>query len=89
MPLRFGEFELDRERRQLLSAGQPVPLEPKAYEFLSLLVERRPRALSRGQIRGVVWPGTFVNESTLGWGSTIPISRLSTFPDHEYPTFYV
>jgi DNA-binding winged helix-turn-helix (wHTH) protein len=61
----FGEFELDQERRQLLRAGEPVSLEPKAYELLSLLVERRPRALSRAQIRDVVWPQTFVSESTL------------------------
>ncbi len=66
MSLQFGDFELDRERRQLLRSGQPVPLEPKAYELLSLLVERRPRALSRAQIRDVVWPGVFVSESTLG-----------------------
>jgi DNA-binding winged helix-turn-helix (wHTH) protein len=46
MSVRFGDFELDRERRQLLRSGEPVPLEPKAYELLSLLVERRPRALS-------------------------------------------
>jgi DNA-binding winged helix-turn-helix (wHTH) protein/WD40 repeat protein len=61
----FGEFELDQERRQLLRSGHPVPLEPKAYELLTLLAERRPRALSRAQIRDVVWPGTYVSESTL------------------------
>jgi DNA-binding winged helix-turn-helix (wHTH) protein len=65
MSLTFGEFELDQERRQLLRSGQPVPLEPKAYELLSLLVARRPRTLSRAQIRDVVWPGVFVSESTL------------------------
>jgi DNA-binding winged helix-turn-helix (wHTH) protein/WD40 repeat protein len=61
----FGEFELDQERRQLLRSGEPVPLEPKAYELLSLLLERRPRALSRAQIRDAIWPQTFVSESTL------------------------
>ena len=61
----FGDFELDQERRQLLRSGEPVPLEPKAYEFLSLLLERRPRALSRAQIRDAIWPRTFVSESTL------------------------
>jgi DNA-binding winged helix-turn-helix (wHTH) protein len=66
MSSHFGEFELDQERRQLLRSGRPVPLEPKAYELLSLLLERRPRALSRAQIRDVVWPATFVSESTLG-----------------------
>src|SRR5215510_3859449 len=65
MSLCFGDFELDHERRQLLRSGQPVPLEPKAFELLSLLVERRPRLLSRAQIRDVVWPGVFISESTL------------------------
>ncbi len=65
MSLIFGKCELDQERRQLLRSGQPVPLEPKAYELLSLLVERRPRVLSRAQIRDVVWPGVFISESTL------------------------
>ena len=61
----FGDFELDQERRQLLRWGEPVPLEPKAYELLGLLLKRRPRALSRAQIRDVIWPQTFVSESTL------------------------
>jgi DNA-binding winged helix-turn-helix (wHTH) protein len=65
MSLSFGDFELDQERRQLLRWGRPVPLEPKAFELLSLLVERRPRVLSRAQIRDVVWPGVFISESTL------------------------
>jgi Tol biopolymer transport system component/DNA-binding winged helix-turn-helix (wHTH) protein len=62
----FGDFELDQERRQLLRSGTPVPLEPKTYELLCLLLARRPRALSRAQIRDVVWPDTFISESTLG-----------------------
>ena len=61
----FGDFELDQERRQLLRSGEPVPLQPKAYELLSLLLQRRPRVLSRAQIRDVIWPGTYVSESTL------------------------
>jgi Tol biopolymer transport system component/DNA-binding winged helix-turn-helix (wHTH) protein len=61
----FGDFELDQERRQLLRSSEPVPLQPKAYELLSLLLQRRPRVLSRAQIRDVIWPGTFVSESTL------------------------
>jgi TolB-like protein len=49
----FADFELDQERRQLLRSGEPVPLEPKAYELLSPLLERRPRALSRAVSDGV------------------------------------
>jgi hypothetical protein len=48
------------------SFGPPRIARAKAYEVLLLLVERRPRALWRAQIRDVVWPGVFVSESTLG-----------------------
>ena len=65
MPLVFGDFALDQERRQLLREGQPVRLEPKVYELLGLLIERRPKALNKAQIRDVLWPGTFVSESAL------------------------
>lgn len=65
MPLRFGEFSLDEDRRQVLRGTEAVPLEPKAYELLALLLARRPRALSKAQIRDVLWPSTSVAESAL------------------------
>jgi DNA-binding winged helix-turn-helix (wHTH) protein len=65
VPVRFGEFSLDPDRRQVLREGAPVPLEPKAWDLLSLLVARRPKALSKAQIRDVLWPGTFVSETVL------------------------
>ena len=61
----FADFTLDPERRQLLRLGSPVALEPKAFDLLSLLLARRPRVLSKAQIREVLWPGTFVSESAL------------------------
>lgn len=65
MAVAFGDFAFDPERRQLLRLGEPVPLETKAYELLGLLLSRRPNALSKAQIRDVLWPGTFVSESAL------------------------
>ena len=65
MPTRFGEFSLDEDRRQVLRGEAPLPLEPKAWELLNLLVARRPKALSKAQIHDVLWPGTFVSETTL------------------------
>ena len=65
MPVRFDAFTLDEDRRQVLREGAPVPLEPKAWELLNLLVARRPKALSKAQIRDVLWPGTFVSETAL------------------------
>jgi DNA-binding winged helix-turn-helix (wHTH) protein len=65
MPVRFGDFSLDRERRLLTRGDEAVALARKAYDFLDLLVSQRPRAVSKEQIRDRVWPKTFVSESTL------------------------
>jgi len=63
--IRFGEFVLETESRELLRAGREVRLGPKAFELLEFLVSRRPRALSKFQIRDRLWPRTTVSESTL------------------------
>jgi DNA-binding winged helix-turn-helix (wHTH) protein len=65
MPVRFGDFYLDEERRLLTRVGDEVKLPRKAFDFLALLVAERPRAVSKEQIRDRVWPKTFVSESTL------------------------
>ena len=39
-------------------ATEPISLEPKAYELLCLFLSRRPKALSKAQIRDVLWPGS-------------------------------
>jgi DNA-binding winged helix-turn-helix (wHTH) protein len=64
MRLSFGPFVFDRAARQLLTDGEPRPLEPKAYELLDLLISRLPGAVSKAEIRDRVWPKTFVSEST-------------------------
>lgn len=63
--LRFGPFELDSDRRQLLCDGEPRPLTPKAFALLALLVEQRPRAVAKAEILERLWPGTFVSESNV------------------------
>jgi DNA-binding winged helix-turn-helix (wHTH) protein len=62
--LLFGEFAFDHDRRQLLRDEQPVPLGPKAFDLLDLLLTRRPRVVPKEQIRDRLWPATFVSEST-------------------------
>jgi DNA-binding winged helix-turn-helix (wHTH) protein len=61
----FGTFVLDRQARRLLGSGRPIHLPPKALELLFLLVERRPEAVSKDEIRERLWPGTFVSAANL------------------------
>jgi DNA-binding winged helix-turn-helix (wHTH) protein len=65
MRIRFGECVVDSDTRELLVRGAAVHLSPKAYQFLELLLESRPRALSKGEIHEKLWPGTFVSDGTL------------------------
>ncbi len=65
MRIRFGECVLDSDTRQLSVRGKPVHLSPKAFQFLELLLESRPKALSKSEIHERLWPGTFVSDGTL------------------------
>lgn len=65
MALRFGEFAVDPGSRQLWRGKEAVPLGPKAFELLELLLASRPKALSKARIREALWPRTFVSESNL------------------------
>jgi DNA-binding winged helix-turn-helix (wHTH) protein len=65
MQKRFGDCVFDSETRELFRAGRPVRLSPKAYGLLELLLEHAPRVLSKREILDVLWPRTFVAESSL------------------------
>lgn len=65
MRFRFGAFTLDVDQRRLLTDGEEIPLTPKAFELLKLLLEHRPKALSKDEILSHLWRGTFVSENNL------------------------
>ena len=61
----FGRFQLDRRERRLLNDGAPVPLQPKVFDTLVLLVERHGELIGKAEMIEALWPGTFVGESAL------------------------
>jgi len=65
MRVRFGDCVLNSDTRQLSVRGEAVHLSPKAFQFMQLLLESRPRALSKSEIHERLWPGTFVSDGTL------------------------
>ena len=58
----FGAFRLDVGERQLLRKGVSLPLTPKAFEVLTVLVERAGHLVEKGELLGLVWADTFVEE---------------------------
>lgn len=65
MRARFGPFVLDSASRQLLRERRAVSLSPKAFDLLVLLVESRPRALTKAELHERLWPDTFVVDANL------------------------
>jgi DNA-binding winged helix-turn-helix (wHTH) protein len=65
MQVTFGGYCLDLGTRQLLRGGTEVPLSPKAFELLRVLVDNRMRAVSKTELRERLWPGTFVTDANL------------------------
>jgi DNA-binding winged helix-turn-helix (wHTH) protein/TolB-like protein/tetratricopeptide (TPR) repeat protein len=61
----FGRFRLDVRERRLLNDGVPVPLQPKVFDTLVLLVERHGELIGKAEITEALWPGVFVGESAL------------------------
>ena len=61
----FEGFRVDVRRRLLTRAGRGVPLTPKAFETLLVLLRGGGRRLTKDEIISEVWPDTFVEEGNL------------------------
>jgi DNA-binding winged helix-turn-helix (wHTH) protein/TolB-like protein len=61
----FGRFRLDPVERLLLRDGEPVPLTPKVFEILLVLVRNRGRIVEKTELMSIVWPDAFVEEGNL------------------------
>jgi DNA-binding winged helix-turn-helix (wHTH) protein len=65
MTIEIGECRFDTLRREVRRGAQRLHLSPKAFELLGLLLERRPRALSKDELFTRLWPTSFVTEASL------------------------
>src|SRR4051812_14058964 len=79
----FGPYRLDTAERLLLREGRPVPLTPKVFETLIVLVERRGRLVEKEELMKTVWPDSFVEEANLTNNVSILRKTLGEAPDGE------
>jgi DNA-binding winged helix-turn-helix (wHTH) protein len=61
----FGPFRLDAGQRLLLRDDCPIPLQPKAFETLLMLVRNSEKVVLKDELLNAVWADTFVQESNL------------------------
>jgi len=72
----FGSFTLDVEESRLLRDGQPVPLKPKVFETLLVLVENTGHVMDKEGLMERLWPDSYVEEANLA----VNISQLRKAP---------
>ena len=61
----FDRFRVDIVKRLLLRDGAPVPLTPKAFDILVLLLQRRGGVVEKDEILRAIWHDTVVEENNL------------------------
>jgi len=61
----FGPYRIDPEERLLFRGQEPIPLPPKAFETLLILVNRCERVVLKDDLMKSLWPDTFVEEANL------------------------
>lgn len=68
----FGDFRVDEGRRALFRDEQPIYLNPKAFDLLIALVERRGSVISKKELLEKLWKDQFVEEGNI----TVHMSAL-------------
>ena len=61
----FGSFRLDPAQFVLLREGSVVPLTPKVFETLKILVERNGQVVEKDELLQKIWSDTVVEEASL------------------------
>lgn len=62
---RFGEFCLDAVERRLQRCGVEIPLAPKVFDTLLLLVENSGHLIEKEEFMRRLWPDIFVGDDAL------------------------
>jgi DNA-binding winged helix-turn-helix (wHTH) protein/tetratricopeptide (TPR) repeat protein len=81
----FGPFRVDPARETLLKAGVSVPLTPKTFQILLVLVRHGQEIVTKDDLMKTVWPDTFVEEANLSRNIFMLRKALGeTAQDHRY-----
>jgi DNA-binding winged helix-turn-helix (wHTH) protein len=81
----FGPFRVDPARETLLKAGVAVPLTPKTFQILLVLVRHGQELVTKDDLMKTVWPDTFVGEANLSRNIFMLRKALGeTAQDHRY-----
>lgn len=84
MLVRFGNCELDCDRRELRRSGTPVHVQPQVFDLLAYMITHRDRVISRDEMVEGVWKGRSVSDVTLN--SRVNAARQAIGDDGQRQT---
>jgi len=65
MKFAFRNCILDLAARELSRGGEILPLEPKMYQLLEVLIQRRPGVVKNEELDEILWPNVYVARTSL------------------------
>ena len=65
MRIQFGDVTFDSEARQLTGGRKLLHLSPKAFQVLQVLIEERPRVVSKAELMERLWPDVVLEDANL------------------------
>ena len=81
----FGPFRVDVEKELLLRGEEAVPLTPKTFQILIVLMRHKKEVVTKDELMKEVWPDTFVEEANLSRNIFLLRKALGESPqDHQY-----
>ena len=85
--LRFAQFELDLDARELLRDGRPVRIQPQPLRVLEILVVQVGTLVTREELRHRIWDEATFVEFDQGLNYCIRQIRLALGDDAATPVF--
>ena len=61
----FGPFKVEAASLQLLRGEEQIPLPPKAFDTLLILLRNHTRVVTKDELMRLVWRDAFVTEDSL------------------------
>ena len=81
----FGPFRLDPQKELLLREDETIPVAPKAFQILLVLIRQNQQVVTKDDLMKTVWPDTFVEEANLSRNIFLLRKALGESPqDHQY-----
>lgn len=80
----FGPFRLDIRQRLLLHEGVIVPLTPRVFDTLLILVESNGHVLEKEVLIRKLWPDSYVEESSLAQNISLLRKALGEDTSKQY-----